>query len=218
MIYCGTWCAAIFDKDGFTDYAMFRMPGIKGGKGDPNANFLVPEGYMVSSKTKHPKEAVEWASFVVSDDMAAKFAEKLKMIPSNAEEGRHRSRARPSSSSGSSRTSSSFSKGINVLDVLLENSVSEAYLNDGVEILNGTTTPEQAMAKIRAVGGRGKEEARQVAAEIARRRARCPPAVRQERASRSRRSGSSPSPSSPLGTGRTSSTRARRDDLGRTAT
>ena len=52
----------------------------------PNANFLVPEGYMVSAKTKHPKEAVEWASFVVSDDMAAKFAETLKVIPSNAKE------------------------------------------------------------------------------------------------------------------------------------
>ena len=57
--------------DGFTDYALFRMPPIKGGKGDPNANFLVPEGYMVSSKTKHPKEG-EWASFVVSDDLGEK--------------------------------------------------------------------------------------------------------------------------------------------------
>jgi raffinose/stachyose/melibiose transport system substrate-binding protein len=35
MIYCGTWCAAIFDADGFTDYALFRMPAIKDGKGDP---------------------------------------------------------------------------------------------------------------------------------------------------------------------------------------
>ena len=79
MIYCGTWCAGIFDADGFTDYAYFRMPAIDGGKGDPNANFLVPEGLMVSAKTKHPKEAVEWASFLVSDDIAAKFAELLKI-------------------------------------------------------------------------------------------------------------------------------------------
>ena len=26
MIYCGTWCAGIFDAEGFTDYAMFRIP------------------------------------------------------------------------------------------------------------------------------------------------------------------------------------------------
>jgi raffinose/stachyose/melibiose transport system substrate-binding protein len=149
MIYCGTWCAAIFDKDGFTDYALFRMPGIKGGKGDPKANFLVPEGYMVSAKTKHPKEAVEWASFVVSDAMGAKFAEKLKFIPSNPK--------KIDTVGGTTeqykwivQDVSSFSKGINVLDVLLENSVSEAYLNEGVEILNGTATPQQAMEKIRA--------------------------------------------------------------------
>jgi raffinose/stachyose/melibiose transport system substrate-binding protein len=126
------------------------MPGIKGGKGDPQANFLVPEGYMVSSKTKHPKEAVEWASFVVSDDIAAKFAGTLKYIPSNPN--------KIDTVEGTTeqykwivKDVASFSKGINVLDVLLENSVSEAYLNDGVEILNGTMTPEQAMADIRKV-------------------------------------------------------------------
>ena len=42
-------------------------------------------------------------------------------------------------------------QGVDVLDVLLENSVSEAYLNEGVEILNGTKTPEQAMADIHDV-------------------------------------------------------------------
>ena len=38
-----------------------------------------------------------------------------------------------------------------VLDVLLEASVSNAYLDAGVEILNGTKTPEQAMEFIRGV-------------------------------------------------------------------
>jgi raffinose/stachyose/melibiose transport system substrate-binding protein len=52
----------------------------------------------------------------------------------------------------------SFSNGINVLDVLLENSVSEAYLNAGVEILNGTKTPEQAMADIRGVALEAKKK------------------------------------------------------------
>jgi raffinose/stachyose/melibiose transport system substrate-binding protein len=157
MIYCGTWCAAIFDKDGFTDYALFRMPAIKGGKGDPNANFLVPEGYMVSAKTKHPKEAVEWASFVVSDAMGAKFAEKMKMIPSNAKQVA----SIPNTTEQFkwiTQDVSSFSKGINVLDVLLENSVSEAYLNEGVEILNGTATPQQAMEKIRAAAVAAKKK------------------------------------------------------------
>jgi raffinose/stachyose/melibiose transport system substrate-binding protein len=157
MIYCGTWCAGIFDAEGFTDYAYFRMPAVTGGKGDPNANFLVPEGLMVSAKTKHPKEAVEWASFLVSDEIAAKFAELLKYIPSNP--------AKVDSIEGTTeqykwvvKDVASFSKGINVLDVLLENSVSEAYLNDGVAILNGTMTPEEAMADIRKVALEAKKK------------------------------------------------------------
>ncbi|MEX0853656.1 MAG: ABC transporter substrate-binding protein [Bauldia sp.] len=148
MIYCGNWCAGIFDKDGFTGYALFRMPGIAGGKGDANANFLVPEGLMVSAKAKHVKEAVEWASFLVSDDAAAKFAGFLN--PSNP--------AKIDTVEGTTeqykwivKDVGAFSAGINVLDVLLENSVSEAYLNDGVEILNGTKTPAQAMEHIRSV-------------------------------------------------------------------
>ena len=49
-------------------------------------------------------------------------------------------------------------RAINVLDVLLENSVSEAYLNEGVEILNGTATPQQAMEKIRAAAVAAKKK------------------------------------------------------------
>ena len=156
MIYCGSWCAGIFDADGFTDYAMFRMPAVKDGKGDPNANFLVPEGFMISAKTKHPQEAVDFLSFIVSDDQGAKFAGYLKAIPSNPNkidtvEGTEQYKWMV-------KDVASFSNGINVLDVLLENSVSEAYLNEGVEILNGTKTPEQAMAAIHDVAVAAKQK------------------------------------------------------------
>ena len=64
MIYCGTWCANIFFAEGFNDFAMFRFPAVDGGKGDPGASFLVPQGFMVSAKTQHPAEAVEWMNFL----------------------------------------------------------------------------------------------------------------------------------------------------------
>ena len=156
MIYCGSWCAGIFDADGFTDYAMFRMPAVKDGRGDPNANFLVPEGFMISAKTKHPQEAVDFLSFIVSDDQGAKFAGYLKAIPSNPN--------KIDTVGGTEQFKwmvkdvASFSCGINVLDVLLENNVSEAYLNEGVEILNGTKTPEQAMADIHNVAVEAKKK------------------------------------------------------------
>ena len=157
MIYCGTWCAGIFDAEGFTDYAMFRMPPVTGGKGDPNANFLVPEGFMVSAKTKHPQEAVDWAELPRLRRHGGEVRRDISKPSRRTRRRSTRSRA-PSSTSGSSRTSRSFSSGINVLDVLLENSVSEAYLNEGVEILNGTKTPEQAMADIHAVALEAKKK------------------------------------------------------------
>ncbi|MEO6394997.1 MAG: extracellular solute-binding protein [Devosia sp.] len=149
MIYCGTWCANIFIGEGFSNFAMFRFPSIEGGKGDPGAGFLVPQGLMVSAKTAHPAEAASWASFLVSDEMAAKFAEAMGAIPSNAKlidtvKGTDQYKWIVSDIAAATGS-------VMVLDVLLEASVSNAYLDAGVEILNGTKTPQQAMDDIRAV-------------------------------------------------------------------
>ena len=112
---------------------------------------------MISAKTKHPQEAVDFLSFIVSDDQAAKFAGYLKAIPSNPKKIDTVEGDRAVQVDGQGRRAASRS-GINVLDVLLENSVSEAYLNEGVEILNGTKTPEQAMADIHAVAVEAKKK------------------------------------------------------------
>jgi raffinose/stachyose/melibiose transport system substrate-binding protein len=149
MIYCGTWCANIFIGEGFADFAMFRFPAVEGGKGDPGAGFLVPQGFMVSAKTKHPAEAAAWASFLVSDEMAAKFAEAMGAIPSNAKlidtvKGTEQYKWIVNDIAAATGS-------VMVLDVLLEASVSNAYLDAGVEILNGTKTPQQAMEFIRGV-------------------------------------------------------------------
>lgn len=147
MIYCGTWCANIFISEGFSDYAMFRFPGIEGGAGDPGAGFLVPEGYQISSKTKHPEDAVAFASFLVSDEMSEKFAELVGAIPSNAtliDQVEATEQYKWFVNDIASATGA-----VMVLDVLLEASVANAYLDAGVEILNGTKTPAQAMDDIR---------------------------------------------------------------------
>ena len=149
MIYCGTWCANIFINEGFSDFAMFRFPAVEGGAGDPGAGFLVPQGLMVSAKTQHPEEAAAWASFLVSDAMAAKFAEAMGAIPSNAK--------LIDTVAGTEQYKwivndiAAATGSVMVLDVLLEASVSNAYLDAGVEILNGTKTPAEAMEFIRGV-------------------------------------------------------------------
>jgi len=149
MIYCGTWCAQIFYNEKFTDFSMFQMPAVEGGKGDPKAGFFVPEGLQVSAKSTHVAEAAEWVSFLVSDKWAKRFAEIRGAIPSNPalideveSSPQHKWIV---------KDMATFSYGVMVLDVLLEQSVSEAYLNMGVEILNGTKTPQEAMDEIRKV-------------------------------------------------------------------
>jgi len=148
MIYCGSWCAGIFDTDGFTDYAMFRMPAIADGTSSADSNFVLVQGYQVSAKSEHPEATVAWLSHLVSPEMAKAFAETQQRLPSNPE-------LLPESDQMSEQFKwiaadvSAVSTPVNVLDVLLENSVSEAYLDAGVEVLNGTMTPEEAMAKIR---------------------------------------------------------------------
>jgi raffinose/stachyose/melibiose transport system substrate-binding protein len=149
FIYCGTWCANIFMTEGFDNFAMFRFPEVEGGAGDPGGQFLVPQGLMVSAKTANADIAREWVSFVVSDEMAAKFAELLGAIPSNPKlidqvQGTEQYKWMVSDIAAATES-------VMVLDVLLEASVANAYLDAGVEILNGTKTPQQAMDYIREV-------------------------------------------------------------------
>ncbi|MCR9135131.1 MAG: extracellular solute-binding protein [Alphaproteobacteria bacterium] len=148
MIYCGSWCAGIFDQDGFTGYAMFRMPAVEGGDGADDTNFVLVQGYQVSAQTEHPEETVKWLNHLVSPKMAKAYAEIMSRVPSNPEL-LGESDALSEQFKWIANDVASVSTPINVLDVLLENSVSEAYLDAGVEVLNGTMTPQEAMDKIR---------------------------------------------------------------------
>jgi raffinose/stachyose/melibiose transport system substrate-binding protein len=148
MIFCGSWCASIFDKDGFTDYAMFRFPRIEDGASDGNSNMVVPEGLQVSAKTKHPKEAVEWISFLVSPDISKLYAEMRSTIPSNP--AKVAEMKATEQFKWMAKDVASLAVSYNVIDVAVEASVANAYLDMGTEILNGTKTPAQAMEVIRA--------------------------------------------------------------------
>lgn len=149
MIFCGSWCAPIFDGEGFTDYALFRFPPVEGGASDGNSNMVVPQGLQVSSQTKHPKEAVEWISHLLSPEMSKLFAEKRGALPSNPALLGEMQNA-TEQFVWIAKDMASLKTQFNVIDVEVEASVANAYLDAGVEILNGTMTPEQAMASIRA--------------------------------------------------------------------
>ena len=121
---------------------------MEGGKGNPDANFLVPEGYQVSAKTAHPREAVEWLSFLVSDEQGLKFAEKVQFLPSNTRLI-DKAEGVPQSFKDIASEVATVKQGVNVLDALLEATVADAYMNATVEVLNRTLTPEAAVGKVR---------------------------------------------------------------------
>lgn len=146
--WCGTWCMTDMDASGVR-YDLTRFPVMEDGKGEPGAYFMVPEGYQVSAKTANPELATAFVSFLVSDAQAEKFAEILKFLPSNANNIDAVDGA-TEHFKWAAADMASYSAGVNVLDVMLEASVAEAYLNATVEVLNRTQTPAQAVEGIRA--------------------------------------------------------------------
>ncbi len=52
---------------------LFPFPKLSGEKGSPRALTGSPEGFMISSKTKHPKEAMEFLQFLTSKKMGEKL-------------------------------------------------------------------------------------------------------------------------------------------------
>lgn len=156
MIYCGTWCMSIFDKEGFTDYALFRFPPMTDGASDGSTNMVIPQGLQISASSEHPEEAVKFASFLVTADMSRLYAELRGAIPSNPEKVGEMEAT--DQFKWVAQDMASLSESFSVLDVMLEAGVSEAYLDMGVEVLNGTKTPAQAMSVIRAAALEGKKK------------------------------------------------------------
>ena len=129
---------------------MFRFPRVEGGADDGTVGFLVAEGLQVSAKTAHPEAAALVASLNVSDDMALADAEMRGSLISNAAKIDQMKDA-PHWFTFYVNDIADKSAHVNVLDVLLEANVSNAYLDMGTEVLNGTKSPQEAMDFIRKV-------------------------------------------------------------------
>src|SRR5699024_10151867 len=61
----------------------FNFPSISDGNGDQNALTGSPQGFMVSSKSKHPDEATKFLEFLTSPEEAQKMVEETGMISSS---------------------------------------------------------------------------------------------------------------------------------------
>ncbi|MDQ0971566.1 raffinose/stachyose/melibiose transport system substrate-binding protein [Neobacillus niacini] len=65
------------DKNMKGNWGFFPMPSIEDGNGSQNYITGAPDGFIVSSKTKHPEEAIKFLKFLTSKESALKLVEQI---------------------------------------------------------------------------------------------------------------------------------------------
>ena len=147
MTYCGTWCIAILKDNGFAgQYDLFRMPAITDGKGNQSFVMAGPQGLQVSAKTQDKEAAAKFIAYILSQPEQELLLNKYNalVIRSDAVNADTDPIVKWVIDDLATAEGTAL-----WLDTLLENSVSEAYLNSIQEVLNGTKTPEQAVEAVR---------------------------------------------------------------------
>lgn len=150
MYYQGTWLMGALKEAGLEGkYGMFRMPPITSEAAKGNQNFVLagPTGLEISSKTPYPEAAAKFVDYYVSQPVQASLLNDTSRLP--VREDAVDSNVAPT---GVVAVTEDLAMGEGTalwLDVVLDNTISEAYLNAIQEVLAGTQTPEEAMQAIR---------------------------------------------------------------------
>ncbi len=125
---------------------MFRMPAITDGAGNQNYILMGPIGLEISSKTAQPEAAIAFVDFFINQENQLELMEGLNRLPVRSDVS---SDNVPDAFTFVIDDLSKAEGATTWLDVILENSVSEVYLNSIQEVIAGTQTPEEAAAAIR---------------------------------------------------------------------
>lgn len=150
MYYQGTWLIGTLTQNDFEgQYGMFRMPPITDPEAKGNQNYVLmgPIGLEVSSKTENPDAAVAFIDFYVSQQAQKMLVDMTGRIPSRSDAVDPESA--PWQMQFVVNDLAEAEGAVSWLDVVLENRVSEVYLNAIQEVLAGTMTPEEAVAAVR---------------------------------------------------------------------
>lgn len=156
MTYCGTWCIAIMEENGFEGkYDIFRMPEITDGAGNQNFVMAGPQGLQVSEKSENKEAVAKFIAYILSQEGQALLLNEYNALVIRAD-AVNTETTDPMVAYVIDDLSTAEGTAM-WLDTLLENSVSEAYLNAIQEVLNGTKTPEQAVETVRMAALSAKE-------------------------------------------------------------
>jgi len=129
-------------------WSWFNWPAMPGAAGDQNALTGAPQGFMVSSTTQHPDEAVAFLKYLTSVDIASKMVKETSMI---------------STVDGAINSNSADQKFIEIADTIkaassinlwmdtaMNSEVVAVYLQGIQAMVGGAKTPEEVMADVQA--------------------------------------------------------------------
>jgi raffinose/stachyose/melibiose transport system substrate-binding protein len=125
---------------------MFNFPKVEDGKGNQTNLTGAPEGFMISSKTKHPEEAMKFLKFLASKEMGEKLVKDV---------GKYS--AVKDTANSENTTSEQLDAVDNILkaeemapwfDMAIDSRIADAYLTGTQLMLNGDKTPKQVMKDV----------------------------------------------------------------------
>ncbi|MFT4413730.1 ABC transporter substrate-binding protein [Fredinandcohnia humi] len=131
------------------NWGFFQMPAISEGKGNQNFTTGAPDGFIVSSKTKHPEEAITFLKFLTSKDNAVKLAEQIGW-PSPIDGATNPDTALQQVVEGV-ETMKKAEGMAEWLDTDVHAKVADVYLSNIQLLLDGSKSPEEIIKEIQAV-------------------------------------------------------------------
>ncbi len=138
------------------DWGIFVMPAIKDGKGNQNFITGAPDGFMVSSKTKHPEMAVKFLEFLTNEANSKKMVETLGW-PSPVKGAVTKENSLPKLAEGLELITKAEGMAL-WLDTDIDIRISDVYLPGIQEVLNGDKTPEDLMKEVQEKAAEVKKE------------------------------------------------------------
>lgn len=146
-------------KNMHASWDFFPMPDITEGVGNHNYITGAPDGFIVSSKTTHPKEAIAFLKFLTSKQNAEKMVKQIGW---------------PSPIVGATNPDTALKQVAEAVDMMkgaegmaewldtdVHAKVADAYLTNIQLLLDGTKSPEEIMKEVQAVAQEVKQEVKQ---------------------------------------------------------
>jgi len=148
--------ATVAEGMGADAFGFFQFPSGTGGKGDQKLLTGAPDGFMISGKTAHPAEAIEFLKFLTSPEMGKEYVRRLG-IPSAVVGAVSSETALPAVVAGVESINSASGMAL-WMDTDMNAKIVEVYLPGMQAVLNGDMTPEDLMKEVHDIAVQVQEE------------------------------------------------------------